>query len=314
MTRPLRLDHADATWHVTARGNERKPVFRDDEDYLGFLDLLGAVVRRFRWDLHAYVLMPNHYHLLLATPVPTLSLGMRQLGGVYTQRFNRRWSRCGHLFQGRFFSVHVERDSHLLELTRYLSLNPVRAGLVRDPADWRWSSYRATAGLEAPPTFLETGWVRELFRSRRKGAGRAFAAFVAERNDYDPWSQVRHQVYLGSDSFCSERLDQARTEDSRSGIPARQTRGLIADAAAIRQKVLGDRTVATLGTRERNLFAILLRDQALATYAEVGNAVDLTAEGARSAIAATRKLLAADSRVRSELAGMRVRLGPSATG
>ena len=123
-----------------------------------------------------------------------------------------------------------------------------------------------------------------------------------------------HQVYLGSDSFCSERLDQARTEDSRSGIPARQTRGLIADAAAIRQKVLGDRTVATLGTRERNLFAILLRDQALATYAEVGNAVDLTAEGARSAIAATRKLLAADSRVRSELAGMRVRLGPSATG
>ena len=135
MTRPLRLDHADATWHVTARGNERKPVFRDDEDYLGFLDLLGAVVRRFRWDLHAYVLMPNHYHLLLATPVPTLSLGMRQLGGVYTQRFNRRWSRCGHLFQGRFKAVLVDRDNYLVALCRYGERNPVAAGLVPRPED-----------------------------------------------------------------------------------------------------------------------------------------------------------------------------------
>lgn len=309
MTRPLRLDHADATWHVTARGNERKPIFRDVEDYLGFLDLLGVVVRRFRWSLNAYVLMPNHYHLLLATPAPTLSPGMRQLGGVYTQRFNRRWSRCGHLFQGRFFSVHVERESHLLELTRYLSLNPVRGGLVVDPKDWRWGSYRAMAGLEPAPAFLETGWVRELFRSRRGGAGRAFAAFVAEKSDYDPWSQVRHQVYLGSDAFCSERLDQARAEGTKSGIAARQTRGLIADAAVIRQRVLAGRAVAALEPRERNLFAVLLRDEALATYADIGSAIDLTAEGARSAIGQTRKLLAVDSRVRSELAGMRARLG-----
>jgi REP element-mobilizing transposase RayT len=308
MTRPLRLDHADATWHVTARGNERKPIYRDDEDYTGFLDVLRAVVKRFRWDLHAYVLMPNHYHLLLGTPAPTLSQGMRQLGGVYTQRFNRRWSRCGHLFQGRFFSVHVERETHLLELTRYLALNPVRARLVRDPADWRWSSYRAMAGLEPPPTFLETAWVRELFRSRRRGAGRAFAEFVAERNDYDPWSQVQHQVYLGSESFCSERLDQARAEACKTGIAARQTRGLVADAGVIRQRILGGRAGAVLGLQERNLLALLLRDEALATYAEIGVAIELTAEGTRSAIAQTRRLLEADSRARSELAALKVRL------
>jgi putative transposase len=311
MTRPLRLDHADAIWHVTARGNERKPIYRDDADYSGFLDVLSAVVRRFRWDLHAYVLMPNHYHLLLETPAPTLSQGMRQLGGVYTQRFNRRWSRCGHLFQGRFFSVHVERETHLLALTRYLSLNPVRAGLVRDPAEWRWSSYRAMAGLEPSPAFLETAWVRELFRSRRKGAARAFVEFVAEKNDYDPWSQVRHQVYLGSDTFCSERLDQARAEGPRAGIAARQMRGLIADAAAIRQRVVGGRAVAVLGLRERNLLGLLLRDEALATYTEIGDAIDLTAEGARSAISQTRKLLKADSRARSELDVMKARLGPN---
>lgn len=311
MTRPLRLDHADAIWHVTARGNERKPIYRDDADYAGFLDVLSAVARRFRWDLHAYVLMPNHYHLLLGTPAPTLSQGMRQLGGVYTQRFNRRWSRCGHLFQGRFFSVHVERETHLLELARYLALNPVRAGLVREPAEWRWSTYRAMAGLEPSPAFVETAWVRELFRSRRKGAGRAFAEFVAEKNDYDPWSQVRHQVYLGSDAFCSERLDQARAEGPRAGIAARQMRGLIADATAIRQRAVGGRAVAELGLRERNLLALLLRDEVLATYTEIGDVLDLTAEGARSAISQTRKLLEVDSRARSELDVMKVRLGPN---
>lgn len=311
MTRPLRLDHADATWHVTARGNERKPIYRDDEDYTGFLDVLGAVVRRFRWDLHAYVLMPNHYHLLLATPAPTLSQGMRQLGGVYSQRFNRRWSRCGHLFQGRFFSLHVERDTHLLELTRYLALNPVRAGLVREPAEWRWSSYRATAGLEPPPPFLETAWLREMFRSRRRSAGRAFAEFVAERNEYDPWSQVRHQVYLGSDTFCSERLEQARGEERKSGIAARHRRGVVADPATLRQKALGGRTADALSPRERHLMALVLRDEALATYAEIGETIGLTAEGTRSAIGRTRKLLEVDSGARSELAVLKLRLVPS---
>jgi REP element-mobilizing transposase RayT len=313
MARPLRLDYSDATWHVTARGNERKPIYRDEGDYLGFLDVLGAVVRRYRWDLHAYVLMPNHYHLLLATPAPTLSRGMRQLGGVYSQRFNRRWSRCGHLFQGRFFSVHVERETHLLELTRYLALNPVRAGLARDPADWPWSSYRATAGIEPPQAFLETTWLRELFRSSRKAAGRAFAEFVAEKNDYDPWSQVRHQVYLGSDSFCSERLDQARAEGPRSGVAARQTRGLISGATAIRRRVLDGRAVADLGRRERNLLALMLRDEALATYAEIGGAIELTSEGARSAISQTRKLLEVDARARRELAVLTARLRETRT-
>ena len=311
MTRPLRLDHADATWHVTARGNERKPIYRDDEDCTGFLEVLGAVVRRFHWDLHGYVLMPNHYHLLLSTPAPTLSTGMRQLGGVYSQRFNRRWSRCGHLFQGRFFSLHVERDSHLLELTRYLALNPVRAGLVRDPAEWRWSSYRATAGLEPPPPFLETAYVRELFRSRRQSAARAFSEFVAERNDYNPWSQVRHQVYLGSDSFCSERLDQARGEERKSGIAASHTRGVVADPATLRRKALGGRTADALVPRERHLLAVVLRDDALATYAEIGGALGLTAEGARSAIGRIRKLLEVDSGARRELAALKSRLAPS---
>ena len=293
---------------MTARGNERKAIYRDEQDCTAFLDVLGAVVARYKWALYAYVLMPNHYHLLLQTPVPTLSRGMRQLGGAYTQRFNRRWSRCGHLFQGRFFSVHVERETHLLELTRYMSLNPVRAGLVRNPADWRWGSFRSTAGLEPPPPFLEATWIRQQFRSRRKPAGRAFAEFVAERNDYEPWSQVRHQVYLGSEAFCSERLDQARTECAKTGVPARQVRGSVLDAPEIRMRMLGGRDIRALGRRERNLIAFLLREEALSTFPEIGAAICLTAEGARSALSQTRRLLAVDSRARSELIDLRARL------
>ena len=186
MARPLRLDYPGALWHVTARGNERKPIFRDSEDCAAFVDVLGRTVARYRWRLHAFVLMPNHYHLLVETPVATLSRGMRQLGGVYTQRFNRRWSRCGHLFQGRFFSLHVERESHLLELARYIALNPIRAGLAKSAAEWRWGSYRALAGLEPAAPFLETRWIREAFGSRRQAAELAFAEFVDPSNSYEP--------------------------------------------------------------------------------------------------------------------------------
>ena len=128
MARPLRLDHAGAVWHLTSRGNERREIFREDEDRERFLRILAGVVKRFRWRVHAYVLMGNHYHLLVDTPEPTLSRGMKHLNGVYTQNFNRRHRRVGHLLQGRFKAILVERESHLLELTRYVVLNPVRPG------------------------------------------------------------------------------------------------------------------------------------------------------------------------------------------
>ena len=133
MARPLRLEFPGAVYHVTSRGNARAAIFLDDEDRPIFLGVLGAVVARFGWLCHAYCLMDNHYHLLLETPDPNLSRGMRQLNGVYTQRFNRRHGRVGHVLQGRFKAILVDRDGYLLELARYLVLNPVRAGRVKDP-------------------------------------------------------------------------------------------------------------------------------------------------------------------------------------
>ncbi|MBW2056862.1 MAG: transposase, partial [Deltaproteobacteria bacterium] len=144
MARPLRIEYPGAVYHITSRGNARLPVFDDDFDRRAFLTILEDVVKRYNWLCHAYCLMENHYHLVLQTVDANLSLGMRYLNGVYTQRFNRRHHRAGHVFQGRFKSILVEQESYLLELCRYVVLNPVRAGMVKHPAAYGWSSYRAT--------------------------------------------------------------------------------------------------------------------------------------------------------------------------
>jgi len=146
MSRPLRIEYPGAVYHVTSRGNEKKPVFKTDQDRQNFLNTLQRVNKRYHLICHAYCLMTNHYHLLLETSDGNLSLGMRQLNGVYTQVFNKLHGRTGHLFQGRYQSILIQKGSHLLEVCRYVVLNPVRAGTVEKPEDWKWSSYLATAG------------------------------------------------------------------------------------------------------------------------------------------------------------------------
>src|SRR5436853_5298437 len=140
MARPLRLEYPGALYHVTARGNAKSDIYLDDGDRRIFERILGTTVTRHRWLLHAFCLMGNHYHLLLETPLPNLSKGMHRLNGSYSQCFNRRHQRVGHVLQGRFTALLVERESYLLELARYVPLNPVRAGFVSSPADWQWSS------------------------------------------------------------------------------------------------------------------------------------------------------------------------------
>jgi putative transposase len=146
MARPLRIEFEGALYHVTSRGNDREMIFFTDTDRVAFLELLHDVVERFSWVCHAYCQMTNHYHLVVETPVANLSRGMRHINGVYTQRINKLNKRSGHVLQGRFKSVLVEKESHLLELARYVVLNPVRAKMVRSAKDWKWSSYREFRG------------------------------------------------------------------------------------------------------------------------------------------------------------------------
>ena len=151
MARPLRIEFPGALYHVTARGHARAAVFLDDDDRRRFLALLAETAERRGWTCHAYCLMDNHYHLLVETSSADLGRGMRQINGVYTQRFNRAHGRAGHVFQGRYKAILVEKQAYLLELSRYVVLNPVRAGMVAKPGDWMWSSYRRTAARRGGP-------------------------------------------------------------------------------------------------------------------------------------------------------------------
>jgi REP element-mobilizing transposase RayT len=143
MSRPLRIELSGGVYHVTSRGGGREAIYWSDVDREAWLALLGRVCERFNWVCHAYCQMSNHYHLVLETPEGNLAQGMRQLNGVYTQTINRSRQRVGHVFQGRYKAILVEKDSYLLELARYVVLNPVRAGMVSDAGDWPWSSYPA---------------------------------------------------------------------------------------------------------------------------------------------------------------------------
>lgn len=203
MARPLRLEFPGALYHVMSRGNEKTPIFRDDVDRRTFLAILGAVIRSERWLLHSFCLLGNHYHLLLETPLGKLSHGMHALNGRYSQRFNRRHQRSGHLFEGRFKALLVEKQSHLLELHRYIVLNPVRAGLAVRPEEWIWSSYRATCGRANAPPWLEVHWTLTQFARDRETAVNAYVRFVMSAVEKAGPPPVSRQLYIGGATFVS---------------------------------------------------------------------------------------------------------------
>lgn len=225
MARPLRLEFPGALYHLTARGNARQEIYLDDRDRAAFLWILGEACARAGWLCYAYCLMGNHYHLVVETPAATLSRGMRQLNGVYTQGFNRRHGRVGHLFQGRYKAILVEKEAYLLELCRYVMLNPVRAGLTTQAGDWPWSSYLATMGKTARPSWLADRQLLALFHAQAGPARRAFARFVREGGG-DLWDDLRQQIYLGSEAFVAET--QARIEGTRdlSEVPKAMRRAV----------------------------------------------------------------------------------------
>lgn len=225
MARPLRLEFAGALYHVTARGNARSAIYVDDTDRRRFLELLGDVCDRANWRVHAYCLMGNHYHLVIETAEPTLARGMRQLNGVYTQTFNRRHRKVGHLFQGRYTAILIDKDAYLLELNRYVILNPVRARLVKSPGQWPWSSYRATISKAPTPRWLETDWTLGQLAARRSEARERYIRFVAEGKDQPRiWQHLRHQIYLGDEAFVKRLQRRLDPDKPLNEIPRAQSR------------------------------------------------------------------------------------------
>ena len=225
MTRPVRIEFEGALYHVTSRGDRREDIYEDDSDRLQFLEILGEVVETFNWVCHAYCQMGNHYHLVVETPEGNLSKGMRQLNGVYTQTLNRRHGRVGHLFQGRYKAILVDADAYLLELTRYVVLNPVRARMVAGPGEWRWSSYLDMIGKRNPPRWLARGGLLAQLETDREEAVRRYVAFVGEGIGKESiWRDLNRQIFLGNEAFVERMQTKSEGLSKTVGVPKAQKR------------------------------------------------------------------------------------------
>lgn len=214
MTRPLRLEFPGALYHVTSRGNRRSLIFRDDTDRVAWLDIMALVAQRHNCVLHSFCLMSNHFHLMIETVEANLGQVMRQLNGMYSQHFNRRHQTVGHLFQGRYKAILVQKESYLLELSRYIVLNPLRAKMVASLDEWSWSSHRYYIGVAPTPAWLERDWLLCQFGACRTEAISAYQEFVlAGMGKVSPLVETRHQVLLGDDNFVAEHQQLQESEE-----------------------------------------------------------------------------------------------------
>jgi putative transposase len=206
MARPLRIEYADAVYHITSRGNERKNIFKTAPDRQQFLSYLESAAQRYSAVIHAYCLMNNHYHLLLQTPRGNLSQIMRHINGAYTTYYNIKRQRAGHLLQGRYKALLVDMDAYAQELSRYIHLNPVRAGIVERPEEHPWSSYRYYIKLNSKPEWLHTEFVLSYFNGNISKKQKEYRRFVESLRGQDyksPLKDVVGSTILGNDDFVS---------------------------------------------------------------------------------------------------------------
>ena len=226
MSRPLRIEFAGAVYHVSARGNAGQSIFLKDGDRRQFLDLLGREVSQHRWLCHGYCLLDDQYRLIIETPEANLGRGMGRLNAVYSQWFNRRYDRVGHLFQGRYKAILVQKEAYLLELTRYVLLNPLRARMVESLDDWPWSSFPCAIGQQAPPPWLDTDWLLGQFATQRSSAHRRFREFLMAGQDLpSPILETRHQLLLGDKAFV-EGHRQATVQEGLREVSKAQRRAV----------------------------------------------------------------------------------------
>lgn len=209
MARAIRIQFPGALYHVMSRGNRRQNIFLSDRDRVLFLQILGETTKSYNLVCHSYCLMDNHFHLLIETPEANLSDAMRRLNSNYAQKFNRLNGCDGHVLQGRYKSILVEKDSYLLEVSRYIVLNPVRAGLVSDPAHWPWSSYSQTVGYVECMSLLTTDYTLAQFMY--EGSSReAFSKYVMSGiGSHDPFSDMKDPFVLGSDEYIGKVWKEA---------------------------------------------------------------------------------------------------------
>jgi len=242
MSRPLRIEFAGALYHVTSRGDQRAAIYRDDDDRRAWLKAMDLVAERFNFSIPAFCQMSNHYHLLIETAEGNLSQGMRQLNARYSQYFNWRHELVGHVFQGRYKAILVQRERYLLELIRYIVLNPVRAGVVSSAAEWPWSSHRYVLGKLPAPKWLNMDWLLSCFGQSHTEALDSYIRFVeAGVGASSPLKAVAHQLLLGDAAFVAQgRTPAAQVHMKAVPMLQRRAKALTLEEYAARCADRGD--------------------------------------------------------------------------
>ncbi len=272
MARPLRITYPGAFYHITSRGNERRAIFKTSADRQKFLSYLESATKRYSAAIHCYCLMDNHYHLLLETPSGNLPQIMRHINGAYTTYFNIQRDRSGHLFQGRYKAILVEKDAYARELSRYIHLNPVRAGIVAKPEAYEWSSYAAYVGAKPSPQWLSRGFILGCFSPQKKAAQKRYTAFVESirgRPGESPLKHLAGGMILGRPQF----VETIRAEHLSDKLPGRNLPAL--KALQVKPQVshveaMVDRIVEGDAKLARNLKIYFIRQRSGTSLKAIG--------------------------------------------
>jgi len=310
MARPYRLQGEDCFYHITSRGNHRKPIYYQECDYEKFLEYLSMAKRKYKFRIYAYALMTNHYHLLIQTLAPNLSRVMQYLNTAYTVYFNRKRIKSGHLFQGRFKSIVVDIDSYFLELTKYIHLNPVRAKMVEDPVGYKWSSYGAYLSLKdndkgvVDKEYLRGLGVPEPSEYRKfvlggigegdKLLSNVYAGFAMgkERFIKEKLNQLREQIETKECSYRKEILRGQNTADSIL-VAISKYYGVKEEALLKRQKKI---------SKQRKLAIYALKSYTSCSNREIGDIFGVSYTAVSKAFRGIEEIALKDKRVRRDIA------------
>jgi REP element-mobilizing transposase RayT len=273
MARPLRIEFPGAYYHVTSRGNERKNIFKDKKDREQFLSYVGSAYLRYKAVIHIYCLMNNHYHLLIETPKGNLSQIMRHINGAYTTYYNIRHRRPGHLFQGRYKAILVDADAYAGELSRYIHLNPVRAGMIEIPEKYKWSSYSYYIKKKKKPEWLMIEFILDYFKGIGMDPRKRYRDFVIARMSgiYEsPLEETVASTILGSERFIENIQERyLKGKEKSRDLPAL---GKLASSPdineiynAIKSVIKNDPSLL------RNYVLYLCRNNSGKTLKEIGN-------------------------------------------
>ena len=321
MARPWRIEYEGALDHVFSRGNKQQDIFVTDDDRYLFLDTIGQMSVRFDIDIFAYVLMSNHYHLLLRTPKANLSRSMQWLGTTYTRRFNLSHFQSGHLFQGRYKSILVENDAYLMQLCYYIHNNPLRAGMVKRLIDYRWSSYRAYAYDCRHAKWLN----KDLILSQIHGTDK-HQQYRQKAQRYSDehrriWEDIRHGFIYGSKKFVKQIKDRYICGDPDPALP--QQNSIIKDTDPVQllssasnllqcdlEKVKNSPRVCEADKSKRDILLYLLWQEGKYTNLQIGALLGLTHSSVSRRVAIIRKKIAKDQRFENQISIIKEQIKP----